>query len=138
MGSLFDRRFQQAFNRENYKNLFEEGWKDQPVGINWDGEEAGEKNGTWHLLETYWAETPIKANERPEAVEVPVETDLAKYGRPTLIGILDLVRAGGRIVDFKTTGKTPDPDDAAHQNETQLNCYSVLYFFSESNNRRRH
>ena len=63
----------------------------------------------------------------PEAVEVPMETDLSKYGLPTLIGVLDLVRAGGRIVDFKSTGKTPDPEDAAHQNEAQLSCYSVLY-----------
>ena len=30
-------------------------------------------------------------------------------------------------MDFKSTGKTPDAEDAAHQNETQLSCYSVLY-----------
>jgi putative RecB family exonuclease len=56
-----------------------------------------------------------------------VETDLSKHGLPTLIGILDLVRAGGRIVDFKTTGKTPDREDAIHLNEAQLSCYSVSY-----------
>src|SRR5205807_336915 len=67
------------------------------------------------------------ANEMPEAVEVPMETDLSRYGLPTLVGILDLVRSGGRIVDFKTAGKTPKPEDAIHQNETQLSCYSVLY-----------
>jgi hypothetical protein len=117
----------QEFNLEKFKKLFEEGWKDQPPGIKWDGEEAGEKNTAWSVLEMYFAETPIKANEMPEAVEVPMETDLSKYGLPTLIGVLDLVRAGGRIVDFKSTGKTPDPEDAIHQNETQLSCYSVLY-----------
>jgi hypothetical protein len=63
----------------------------------------------------------------PETVEVPMETDLFKYGLPTLIGVIDLVRAGGQIVDFKCSGKTPDPEDAIHQNETQLSCYSVLY-----------
>jgi len=41
--------------------------------------------------------------------------------------VLDLVRAGGRIVDFKTSGKTPSPEDAIHQNELQLSCYSILY-----------
>ena len=56
-----------------------------------------------------------------------METDLSKHGLPTLIGILDLVRAGGRIVDFKTAGKTPSAEDAIHQNEIQLSCYSVLY-----------
>jgi hypothetical protein len=117
----------QAFNRDSFKGLFEEGWKDQPPGINWDGEEAGEKNTAWSVLDMYFSQTPIKADEMPEAVEVPMETDLSKYGLPTLIGVLDLVRAGGRIVDFKTTGKTPDAEDAVHQNETQLSCYSVLY-----------
>jgi putative RecB family exonuclease len=117
----------QEFQLERFKKLFEVGWKDQPPGINWDGEEAGEKNTAWSVLEMYFAQTPIKANEMPEAVEVPMETDLSRYGLPTLLGVLDLVRAGGRIVDFKSTGKTPDPEDAAHQNETQLSCYSVLY-----------
>ena len=98
----------QEFQLEKFKKLFEEGWKDQPPGIKWDGEEAGEKNTAWSVLEMYFAQTPIKANEMPEAVEVPMETDLSKYGLPTLIGVLDLVRAGGRIVDFKSTGKTPD------------------------------
>jgi hypothetical protein len=63
----------------------------------------------------------------PEAVEVPMESDLSRYGLPTLIGVLDLVRAGGKIVDFKTSGKTPEAEDAIHQNEAQLSCYSVLY-----------
>jgi|ERR1035438_4531140 putative RecB family exonuclease len=117
----------QEFQLEKFRKLFEEGWKDQPPGINWEGEEAGEKNTAWSVLEMYFSQTPIKANEMPEAVEVPMETDLSKHSLPTLIGVLDLVRAGGRIVDFKSTGKTPNPEDAAHQNETQLSCYSVLY-----------
>jgi putative RecB family exonuclease len=117
----------QELQLDKFKKLFEDGWKDQPPGINWDGEEAGEKNTAWSVLEMYFAQTPIKANERPEAVEVPMEFDLSKYGLPTLIGVLDLVRAGGRIVDFKRTGKTPDPEDAAHQNEPQMSCYWVLY-----------
>jgi putative RecB family exonuclease len=117
----------QAFEIERFKKLFEEGWKEQPGRINWDGEEDDQRKTSWAVLEMYFSETPIKANEMPEAVEVPMETDLSKYGLPTLIGVLDLVRAGGRIVDFKSTGKTPDLEDAAHQNETQLSCYSVLY-----------
>jgi len=107
--------------------LFEDGWKDQPPGINWDGEEAGEKNTAWSVLEMYFSQTRIKANEMPEAVEVPVECCFSKHSLPTLISVLNLVRAGGRIVDFKSTGKTPDPEDAAHQNEVQMSCYSVLY-----------
>ena len=117
----------QGFNLDTFKKLFEEGWKDQTTKINWDGEEDDQRKTAWSVLGMYFAQTPIKPNEMPEAVEVPMETDLSKYGLPTLIGVMDLVRAGGRIVDFKSTGKTPDPEDAAHQNETQLSCYSVLY-----------
>jgi len=80
-----------------------------------------------HCWRPTFTETPIKGNEMPEAVEAPVETSLSKYGLPTLIGVLDLVRAGGRIVDFKTSGKTPSAEEAIHQNELQLSCYSVLY-----------
>jgi hypothetical protein len=117
----------QTFEIERFKKLFEEGWADQPAKINWEEEEPAQKSGTWSLLKVYFAQTPIKANEMPEAVEVPVETDLSKHGLPTLIGVLDLVRAGGRIVDFKTSGKSPSTVDVVHQHEAQLSCYTVLY-----------
>ncbi len=116
----------QAFELERFKGVFDKGWADQGK-INWDGSEAEQKSTAWSVLETYFQQTPIKANELPEAVEVPMETDLSKHGLPTLIGILDLVRAGGRIVDFKTAAKSQDREDAEHLNETQLSCYSVLY-----------
>lgn len=117
----------QAFELQRFKNLFDSTWTNQPAKINWEDEEPAQRNTAWSLLETYFTETPIRANEMPEAVEVPMEADLSKHGLPTLIGILDLVRAGGRIVDFKTAGKTPSAEDAIHLNEIQLSCYSVLY-----------
>jgi len=117
----------QAFELQRFKGVFDKGWGDQPGKINWEDDEPAQKNTAWSLLETYFTETPIKATEMPEAVEVPMEMDLSKHGLPTLMGVLDLVRAGGRIVDFKTAGKTPSPEDALHQNEIQLSCYSVLY-----------
>jgi putative RecB family exonuclease len=117
----------QPFEIEKFKTLFDKGWADQPAKIHWDGEEPAQKSTAWSLLELYFIETPIKADEMPEAVEVPVEADLSKHGLPTLRGVLDLVRAGGRIVDFKTAAKTPSGEEAVHLNETQLSCYSVLY-----------
>ena len=117
----------QPFEIEKLKSVFATGWLEQEGVIDWEGEEAEQKNIAWLVLEKYFTDTPIKANEMPEAVEVPVEADLAAHGLPMLIGILDLVRAGGRIVDFKTAGKTPDPEMALHQNGVQLDCYSVLY-----------
>ena len=119
----------EPFALARFKGRFDLGWKEENKGavINWDGEEEAQRFTAWSMLETYFAETPIRADERPEAVEVRVETSLAEHGLPTLIGILDLVRAGSRIVDFKTAGKTPDAKRVEHLHETQLSCYSVLY-----------
>ena len=39
--------------------------------------------------------------------------------------IIDLVRSGDRIVDFKSTARTPDP--VKHTNEIQPGCYALLY-----------
>ncbi len=90
-------------------------------------EEAKEKAGALSILLHYLAQTPIPHEEKPEAVEVRVERDLDAHGLPPLVGIIDLVRAGGRIVDFKTSARSPDASLAAHQNEIQLACYALLY-----------
>jgi CRISPR/Cas system-associated exonuclease Cas4 (RecB family) len=117
----------EEFKLEFFKTFFGEQWKDQGTKINWGEDEEADKTSTWQALEHYFLETPIKQNERPEAVEVAVEADLSHHGLPSLIGILDLVRAGGRIVDFKLVGKSPDQEKAAHLYEAQLTAYSVLY-----------
>jgi len=117
----------QPFEIAKLKQVFETGWRDQGSVIDWEGEEPEQKQSAWLVLEKYFIDSPIKSNELPEAVEVPVEADLSKHSLPILRGVLDLVRAGGRIVDFKTTGKTPDNEMALHQNGVQLDCYSVLY-----------
>jgi hypothetical protein len=117
----------QPFEITKLRQVFDAGWLDQGSVINWDGEEAEQKNSAWSVLEKYFIDTPIKADEIPEAVEVYVEADLAQHGLPTLIGVLDLVRSKARIVDFKSAAKTPDTDMALHTNGVQLDCYSILY-----------
>jgi CRISPR/Cas system-associated exonuclease Cas4 (RecB family) len=118
----------QAFESEVFHELFEKDWRERQTTspIRWEDEENEQRDSTWTLLQTYFAETPIKANERPEAVEVPMEADLPD-GLPKLVGVIDLVRAGGRIVDFKTSGQTPDAEKVEHLHEVQLSCYSLLY-----------
>ena len=59
-------------------------------------------------------------------MEVPVEADLKQHGLPRLIGILDLVQEG-KIVDYKTSGQTPNPDRVAHTAEVQTSIYALLY-----------
>jgi hypothetical protein len=117
----------QPFQMEGLKALFATRWQDQEGRINWHGEEEDERSSALRALEHYFIETPIKADEKPEAVEVSVEADLSSHGLPRLIGIIDLVRAGGRIVDFKLVGKTPDAEQVVHTNEVQLSCYSIMY-----------
>lgn len=117
------------FTLDSMRGTFDANWaeeqKEQP--IDWEGEEAGEKESSWGLLDMYFKQTPIPPDEKPEAVEVPVEADLKQHGLPVLIGVMDLVRKGGKVVDFKTTGQTPNPERTSHLNETQLSCYGVLY-----------
>jgi len=90
-------------------------------------EEAKEKAGALSILKHYLTHTPIPQEEKPEAVEVRVERDLDAHGLPPLVGIIDLVRGGGMIVDFKTSARSPDSFMALHQNEIQLGCYALLY-----------
>ena len=108
-----------------YSSVWAEDQKSEPV--DWENDEQAQKKTGWRLLETYFRESPIKPTEKPEAVEVTVEADLRRHGLPSLAGIIDLVRPNGRIVDFKTSGKTPNGDNVAHLSDTQTTCYSVLY-----------
>ena len=108
--------------------VFDVAWATQEgQTVDWDGEEAATKAGALATVQTYLRETPIPLDEKPEAVEVSAEIDLTSHGLPTLIGVLDLVRAGGRIVDFKTTARTPDPEMVKHTTEVQTTGYALLY-----------
>jgi len=118
----------EAVHFEALEPVFDEHWQDQPGdGIDWNGKEDEQREKAWAMLTHYLAQTPIPVDEKPEAVEVMVERDFEAAGLPPLKGVIDLVRRGGRIVDFKTTARSPDPRQAAHLNEVQLSCYAVLY-----------
>jgi putative RecB family exonuclease len=99
----------------------------QDSAIRWKDAETVVKKDSWELLQIYLRDTPIKYEEKIEAVEVGVETDLRRYGLPTIVGFIDLVREGGKIVDYKSTSKTPNKEKAVHLNETQLSCYAITY-----------
>jgi len=94
--------------------------------VAWEGDETDQMSTAWRLLETYIRECPVKLDEKPDAVEVTVETDLSAHGLPRLIGVIDLVQSG-RIVDYKTSSTTPNPATAAHLNEVQTSVYATLY-----------
>ena len=101
---------------------------EMPEPIQWDdAEEQTQRGKAWGLVEHYLANTPIPVEEKPVAVEVGVEADLSSLGFPSLRGVIDLVRPGGTIVDFKTTAVTPNEEQVLHKNEMQLTAYGLLY-----------
>lgn len=108
---------------------YSKAWDDQTDGtVEWenDQERDSEKAVGWRLIETYIRESNIPADSLPDAVEVSVEADLHHHGLPTLIGILDLVQCG-KIIDYKTSSQTPNPEKVIHTTEVQTSVYSVLY-----------
>ena len=127
-----------AWNKSRWRNEpltlkqlhdeYAKAWADQTEEpVQWElGEEDEEKKVGWRLVETYIRESKTPPELRPDAVEVPVEANLREHGLPTLIGVLDLVQAGV-IVDYKTSGQTPNPERAVHTHEVQTSSYAVLY-----------
>lgn len=110
------------------KPTFDAHWTEsqEEEPIEWKKPETDEQAKAWGLVEMYLRDTPIPPEEKPQAVEVRVEAEL-RGGLPSLLGFIDLVRPGGRIVDFKTSAATPQEDQAIHRNELQLTAYGLLY-----------
>ena len=94
--------------------------------VDWEkDEETNQRDKAWGLVEMYLRETPIPYDEKPEGVEVVVEADLSSG--PKLVGVIDLVRPKGKVVDFKTSATTPQADHAIHRTLTQLTAYGILH-----------
>jgi len=63
-------------------DLFIQSWDEEQLGqeIDWQGEERQDRDQAWKLLETYFQQTCIPADEKPQGVEVRLEADLGKHG----------------------------------------------------------
>ena len=90
-------------------DVYSSQWTDhqQAEPVEWEDDQDEQKQTGWKLLETYFRESPIPANEKPEAVEVNVEADLKQHGLPKLVGILDLVRRVDGLWISRVPGKLP-------------------------------
>jgi putative RecB family exonuclease len=114
----------QSLSLKDLHDLFTKAWADTEEPAEWDDDEAAQQSTAWKLIEIYIRQANTES--KPEFVEVPVETDLHAHGLPKLVGILDLVQAG-KIIDYKTSGQTPNPERVAHTNEVQTSIYALLY-----------
>ena len=119
---------QQPLTLKQAHDAYTEAWADTSEGsVTWEpGEEDDEKTTGWRLVDTYLRESHVPAGLKPDAVEVPVQTDLTSQGLPVLIGVLDLVQRG-EIIDYKTSSTTPNPDKVIHSTEIQTSAYALLY-----------
>lgn len=118
----------QPLSLKQVHQTYEEAWADHLLAepVHWDGDEEAEKMTGWRLVETYLRESNLDPATKPDAVEVPVDAELVNHGLPRLIGILDLVQ-DGRIIDYKTSSTTPNPEKVAHNIEIQSSTYAELY-----------
>ena len=118
---------QQPLSLKELHDAYSKAWGESEEVVQWEaGEEDDEKKTGWRLVETYMRESKIPPTLKPDAVEVPVEADLSEHGLPKLVGVLDLVQQR-TVIDFKTSGQTPNADRVAHTNEVQISSYAVLY-----------
>jgi hypothetical protein len=123
---------EEALTREQLREFLFDHWEKEaaaePIPVPWKkpGDEAIARDQSWSMLETYFEQCPVAPEEKPEGVEVEVECSLGD-GIPPLYGIIDLVRPGGRIVDYKSAARASSDGMAAQQHATQLACYALLY-----------
>ena len=110
---------------------FEEEWQKivaaQPVAWKDDKDEPKQKATALRLWQAWQENPPIPQDEAPDGVEVYLEHEEALSGQPKIIGYLDLVRAGGTLVEFKTAARSTKASELAHQHRLQLTIYALLY-----------
>ena len=120
----------EPFDADQLRAEFDESWNRglESESVPWkkEGDEANAKAQAWAMLETYFAESPVPYSETPEGVEVEVDCHLDRFGI-RLVGIIDLVRLGGKIVDYKTAARAPSSGSGPEQHATQLAAYGTLY-----------
>ena len=128
----------QHFNKARWRNgdtsepavvaAFLESFTPEPGQvIAWtDAEEAGELRAKGEtLLRAFLAAGVHSLNEKPMGVEVAVEAHHPDLALP-VFGVLDLVKADRRVVDYKTCASTPDLTLESWLHEIQTTAYALL------------
>lgn len=130
----------QQFNKSRWRGgdtseaaviaAFAESFANPELGqpVEWsDADEPGELRVKGeNLLRAFLAAGVHPLDEKPMGVEVAVEADHPSLALP-LFGVLDLVKADRRVVDYKTCASTPgDPSLEAWLHEVQTTAYALL------------
>ena len=119
-----------SYTRDELQSSFLKAWESELVQhpITWknDTEQETLRNKAWDLITAYLDAEIIDDDENIAGVEVRLEAKVDDE-LPPIMGIVDLVREGGRIVDFKTAAKAPTANSIAHTHGTQLGIYAMLY-----------
>ena len=81
------RWLQQPLSLKEVHENYLQAWADTTEGsVNWEpGEEEEDKTTGWRLCDTYIRQGASMALNKPDAVEVSIEADLARHGLPRLI-----------------------------------------------------
>jgi len=118
--------FDPAWLKSEFSDSWEEGLQADQIKWKKAADEAKAKEQAWAMLKTYFEQSPVPFSETPEGVEVEVECHLDRFDI-RLIGIIDLVRPSGLIIDYKTAARAPSVSAGSQQHATQLACYGLLY-----------
>jgi len=118
------------YTREELQSTFLTEWetelRNHPIAWKNETEQETLRNKAWDLVTAYLDANIIDDDENIAGVEVRLEAKVDDE-LPPIIGIVDLVREGGRIVDYKTAAKSPTQNSIAHTHGTQLGIYAMLY-----------
>ena len=108
-----------------FQDSFANPEKGQPVEWS-EPEEAQELRTKGEaMIHAFLAANVHPLGEKPMGVEVAVEAHHPDLALP-LFGVLDLVSANRRVVDYKTCASTPNPVIESWIHEVQTTAYAIL------------
>lgn len=97
--------------------------------VNWESEDERDKHQACgaRVLTAYLESDMAQLTDKPLGVELKLEAYEHPLVDSPLVGIVDLIRGDGTVVDYKTCAATPDLALEAFLHEAQMTCYGLLY-----------
>lgn len=125
----------QAFNKARWRGgdtsettvvaAFETAFAHPEGEVAWSTDKAEELSAMGATMVRAFLNAKVHGDEKPMGVEVQVRAELPWLALPVL-GVLDLVTVGRRVVDYKTCASTPDLAVEPWLHEIQTTAYALL------------